>query len=383
MSIYIDLTEFLASPITTGIQRVTGEMCRYLQRNVAIPVRLHSDHYVALPPDLITAVGGYFRNPSESGLAEIRQLARADKSSCVRVSQDDIVLVPEVFYDPQRIAFFRAMSEQELQQYRFIIYDLLPVTHPEYFAPSMPLEIIYGYFQVIMRAQYCAFISEYTRDVYYGRLKRTGARDGIVLPLGSDALGPKMDRPVINRPPTFSVLGTIEPRKNHELILEAFEPLLREIDGLSLAFIGKLGWVDSEFAHRLQALASDKNSGFRFHAVPGDATIRSYIEQSRATIYVSAAEGYGLPPVESLWTGTPVIASTKIPSLRGLSAGIHYVEPLNVVNLRRAVLAFVEDEYANQKIVETTHLNLPTWHSFSQEVLRWCGEGLRGNTADC
>lgn len=235
--------------------------------------------------------------------------------------------------------------------------------------------IMAGYFQIIRRAGHCGFISEYTRGAYYGRLKRTAARDGVVLPLGCDALGARAVRPIVDRPLNFSVLGTIEPRKNHELILDAFEPLLRQIDGLSLSFIGKMGWVDPEFGQKVRALASDKNSGFRFLSAPDDGAIRSYIEQSRATIYVSAAEGYGLPPVESLWVGTPVIASATVPSLQGMgSAGIHYVEPLSLVNLRRAVLAFVDTAYANQKAEETMHLNLPTWDSFTQEVVRWCAE---------
>jgi glycosyltransferase involved in cell wall biosynthesis len=376
MNLYIDLTEFLGNPRKTGIERISGEMCRYLPPNSAIPVRLHAGRYVAFPPALIDVIGGYFRDTSESGPAEIRKLGAVENGSAIRVSQNDTVLVPEIF-GSERAAFFHAVPEQELQRYRFIIYDLLPATHPEYFPPDMPLEMS-GYFHIVGRASSCGFISEYTRDVYYGRLKRTNARSGVVLPLGSDALGPRPERPNLNRPLTFSVLGTIEPRKNHELILEAFEPLLREIDGLSLSFIGKMGWVDSEFAQRVQALASDKNSGFRFYSAPDDGAIRSFVEQSRATIYVSTAEGYGLPPVESLWVGTPVIASTTIPSLNALgSAGIHYVEPLSVLNLRRAVLDFVDDAYSNQKVEETMHLNLPTWHSFTQEVLRWCAPELR------
>ncbi len=375
MNLYIDLTEFLANPITTGIQRIAGEICRYLPPNAAIPVRLHSGGYVALSPALITAIGKYFRDPSKSGAAEISRLGEIENGSRVKLSSRDSVLVSEAFDEAERLTFFRYMPEQELRRYRFIIYDLLPLTHPEYFPPHTVLAFASGYFQVIRRASACGFISEYTRDAYYGRLKRSASRDGVVLPLGCDALGARAVRPALNRPLNFSVLGTIEPRKNHELILEAFEPLLRQIDGLTLSFIGKMGWVDSEFAHKVQTLASDRHSGFRFHSAPGDGAVRSFIEQSRATIYISSAEGYGLPPVESLWVGTPVIASSTIPSLKDLGlTGIHLVEPLTVLNLRRAVLAFLEDAHANQKTEETMRLNLPTWHSFTQEVLRWCAQ---------
>jgi len=371
MSFYIDLTELLSNPRKTGIERISGEICRNLPPRTAIPIRINADHYVTLPPTLIDIIGGYFRDDNGAGATEIRRLGAVEKGSALKLSPRDTVLIPEIFGDP-RTAFFRSLSEQELQQHRFIVYDLLPVTHPEFFSPEMPL-VMSGYFQILRRTNHCGFISEHTREVYYGRLRRTDAREGVVLPLGCDALGPRAERPTLNRPLSFTVLGTIEPRKNHQLILEAFEALLRQIEGLSLSFIGKMGWVDSEFAQKVRTLAAEENSGFRFHSAPDDEAIRRHIEESRATIYISSTEGYGLPPVESLWVGTPVIASATIPSLTRLgTAGIHYVDPLNVINLRRAVLAFLDDGYANRKTEETIHLNLPTWRSFTEEVLRWC-----------
>jgi glycosyltransferase involved in cell wall biosynthesis len=373
MSLYIDLSEFLKNPITTGIQRIEGEICRYLPSDAAIPVRHHFGRYVALPPELISTIGRHFRDPSEAGVKEIRRLGDPESRSPIRVLQSDTVLVPEVIIEQQRLAFLERMDEAEFQRHRFIVYDLLPITHPEYFWSAWLLEIC-RYYKILRRATCCGFISEDTREAYYGRLKRTSERGGVVLPLGCDSLGPKADRPTLNRPLIFSVLGTVEPRKNHDLILEAFTPLLGQLDGLNLWFIGKMGWVESDFVQKVQALAADKSSGFRFHSAANDDEIRNYVQQSRATIYVSVAEGYGLPPVESLWLGTPVIASRTIPSLKSFgSAGIHFVEPLNVINLRRAILAFVDATYANQKTEETMNLNLPTWQSFTQEVLRWCG----------
>lgn len=372
MSFYIDLTEFLINPITTGIQRIAGEMCRYLPPGKAIPIRLHAGRFLALSPALIESIGGYFRSPGDSEVATIRRLGSVESGSPITVKSTDTVLVPEVIIEPKRLSYFGALSDVELQRYRFIVYDLLPITHPEYFSPEWLLEIC-SYYKVLRRATCCAFISEDTREDYYGRLKRTQARGGVVLPLGSDGLGPKPAEAMLTRPLHFSVLGTIEPRKNHELILEAFVPLLQQIRGLKLSFIGKMGWVNPEFANRIHRLSSDASSGFRFYSAPDDGSIKNCLESSRATIYVSAAEGYGLPPVESLWVGTPVIASQTIPSLKMLGPeGIRYVEPLTVINLRRSVLSFLDDSYAIEKTKEAMRLTLPTWASFTQEALRWC-----------
>ena len=371
MSLFLDLSQFLADPMRTGIQRIGGEICRYLPRNAAIPVRLHSGRLLALPPELIDAIAGYFRDTSESAAANITRFGAVENGSPVELSSCDTVLVPEIFGE-DRAAFFLAMNEAEFKRCRFIVYDLLPLSHPEYFPRWVPLAMSL-YYKVVREASGCGFISEYTRDTYYSRLKRARSHEGVVLALGSDSLGPRVETPRLDRPLTFSVLGTIEPRKNHELILEAFAPLLRQVKALRLNFIGKMGWVDREFAQKVHNMAADKSVGFEFYSVLDDHAIRRCVSEARATIYVSTAEGYGLPPVESLWLGTPVIASATIPSLQPLgNTGIHYVEPLNAHNLRQAVLAFLDDTYANQKTEETAHLNLPTWHSFTQEVVQWC-----------
>src|SRR6185437_14473701 len=119
----------------TGIQRISGEICRHSPPGTMIPVRLDSDHFVALPPALINAMGKYFQDATESGITEIRRLA-AESGPPIRISPSDTVLVPEIF-GQQRASFFRAMPEHQLRCCRFIIYDLLPLTHPEYFVPDM------------------------------------------------------------------------------------------------------------------------------------------------------------------------------------------------------------------------------------------------------
>lgn len=373
MSLYIDFTEFLYNPITTGIQRIAGELCRYLPPGGAVPVRFANGKYVAFPPALVSAIARYFQDRREpQAFADIRTLGAPERGIPIQLSASDIVLVPEVVIDLPRLQYLGNLSDEQIRQFRFIVYDLLPVTHPEFFWSDWLLQIC-RYYNILRRSTNPAFISAETQDVFCRRYKRGSESDGVVLPLGSDALGSKAERPLLNRPPTFSVLGTVEPRKNHKLILEAFKPLLKEVDGLNLRFIGRMGWIDDDFSQQVQALADDVDSGFHFEDACGDAAIRSFIEQSRATVYVSFAEGFGLPPVESLWVGTPVIASRTIPSLKDRGEqGIHFIDELDPENLRTAVLAFLDNEYSNRKSMEAAAVNLPTWESFVRQVFHWC-----------
>jgi glycosyltransferase involved in cell wall biosynthesis len=381
MKVFVDLTEFLASQNRTGIQRVCGQMCRHWPGEEPLtPIKLRSDcRLVQLPPETLGLIREYFEvsDSCASGMKErLAEVSRQAESSeeFVDLQPDCRVLVPELFYDPARVAFFRSLSEEQLNCFYFIIYDLLPFTHPEFFIAHAPQEIINGYTSVVRTARHVAFISSYTRDAYYRRLlRKTCSSPGPVLPLGSDGLGDQPSGPALrSQRPKFTVIGTIEPRKNHALILDVFEPL-HEIEGLRLVFLGQLGWVDSLLAERVRSLAAGRCPGFEHHSNPSDELIRQHVLESWATIYISAAEGFGLPPVESLWLGTPVIASSAVPSLEALKpAGVHIVAPLNAPNLREAVLAFVEGSYANRKSEEAISLKLPTWRGFTLEVAKWC-----------
>jgi glycosyltransferase involved in cell wall biosynthesis len=372
MGLYIDLSEFLKNPATTGIQRIAGELCRWMPANTAVPVRHYRGNYVAFPSDLVRVVSDYFREPSEDQAQNIRHLGACEKGRHLTLRDEDVVLVPEVIIEADRLDFLSAMPEQRFQLHRFLVYDLLPLTHPQFFWSTWMTEIC-RYYKLLRKSSHCSFISEATRDVFYRRLKRSADTDGVVMPLGADSLGPRIENPALNRAPVFTVLGTIEPRKNHQLILEAFDPLLGKLPSLILRFIGNIGWVGADFGDKIQRLASDPESGFRLEQGCSDQDVNQFVRESRATIYVSEAEGFGLPPLESLWAGTPVIASSAIPSLRSREPkGIHVVEPLTADKLRDAVLAFTDDDYANRKTTEAWETELPTWKHFTENMLLWC-----------
>ncbi len=381
MQVFVDLTEFLASQNRTGIQRVCGQLCRHWPgREPLTPVKLRGDGRLVRLPQELGLIQAYFEasDSDAHGLKDrLAELSRQADSSGVPLDlqPDCKVLVPELFYEPGRVAFFRGLSQEQLNCFYFILYDLLPFTHPEFFIAHAPQEIINGYARVVRAAQHVAFISPYTRDAYYRRLlRRPCSSPGPVLPLGSDGLGERPTGGALRRPrPKFTVVGTLEPRKNHALILDVFEPLLHQIEGLRLVFLGQVGWVDPLLMERVRSLAAGRCPGFEHVADPSDEVIREHVLESWATIYISAAEGFGLPPVESLWLGTPVIASAAVPSLEGINpAGVHLAEPLDAFHLREAVLAFLEATYAKRKSEEALRLTLPTWGSFAMEVAKWC-----------
>ncbi len=161
-----------------------------------------------------------------------------------------------------------------------------------------------------------------------------------------------------------------EPRKDHALILDTFEQLWQQFPDIELNFIGRTGWVSDAFAARIAAMA---RSNPRFHWFDSleDEAVRQVIERSRATIYLSVKEGFGLPPVESLWLGVPVITN-GVPSVESLGEqGIYRIKELSSKSLKEAVMQFMDNDFLKWKRSEVKELSLPTWRSFAAEVAGW------------
>lgn len=117
--------------------------------------------------------------------------------------------------------------------------------------------------------------------------------------------------------PTFVMVGTIEPRKRHAAILAAFDRLWDDGVRANLLLIGSIGWDTAGFMDQARGHPELGRSLFLCHQV-GDHELRAAIRRADATIMASKAEGFGLPVVESLALGTPVLAS-DIPVFREIA----------------------------------------------------------------
>ena len=329
------------------------------------------------PREALSMIRHYFEAGQQESKYRERIMKLGAQGDCsgraVVLNSGDRVLVPELFYDPNRFAFFDSLSLSALSAFHFVVFDLLPLTHPQYFPALVPHELISRYFRLIRNAVHVGFISRATQRAYLRRLCRNGRDPGVVFRLGSDGLGPRPTQDSTHSNlPTFVVVGTVEPRKNHRMILDALaELLMRQPPSFRLIFAGRMAWVDEAVSTRIRSLSA-KDGPFSFVEHPDDETLRRLLGSARASIFLSSAEGFGLPPCESLWLGVPVIASQGIPSLEDIGeSGIHLVDPVNSENIQQAVVALLDESYHQKKVQEASLLTLPTWRSFAQQVASW------------
>ena len=114
--------------------------------------------------------------------------------------------------------------------------------------------------------------------------------------------------------PVYLCVGTVEPRKQHSLVLDAFERLWQEAANARLVIFGRHGWRSDELAHRIR---KHPEFGRRLAWIDrgSDAELDYAYRHATSLIFASRCEGFGLPLAEAMQYGLPVIAS-DIPVFR-------------------------------------------------------------------
>jgi glycosyltransferase involved in cell wall biosynthesis len=175
------------------------------------------------------------------------------------------------------------------------------------------------------------------------------------------------------RRPYFVMVGTIEARKNHLLLLQVWRHLVAEMGKATplLVILGQPGW-EAEEALEILAKPGDL-SGFVLQLSDcGDDELASWISGARGLLMPTHAEGYGLPVVEALSLGTPVIAS-DLPVFREIAGDIPtYLSSYDEFGWRSKIRAFSEDDPERERqMTRMASYQAPTWQKHFQLVEDW------------
>lgn len=205
----------------------------------------------------------------------------------------------------------------------FFLHDLIPIEYPEY---AVPGEDERHRARLATMARHAAAVIVNSRDVerrFIDFIGREGWRrpPTAVAPLGVEPAFLDTVPAVAPGRPYLVVCSTIEARKNHAFLLQLWRDLLSRFGGgvPALVLVGRRGW-ESEAAIDLL----DRSRALKGHVfeAPGLSTpgLAQLVGGAQALLMPSFAEGYGIPVVEALTLGTPVIAS-DIPVHREVAGG--------------------------------------------------------------
>lgn len=147
-------------------------------------------------------------------------------------------------------------------------------------------------------------------------------------------------------------VGTIEPRKNLAVLIAAFNEVARAQpdNDLQLVIAGGNGWLSGPLFEAIEK--SPWRRRILLTDYLPDDDLRALYSTCRAFVYPSIYEGFGLPPLEAMACGAPVIAS-RIPTLQEtLGDAAHFFDPQNVEQLAQAIIEVTTDNERRQVLIE-------------------------------
>jgi glycosyltransferase involved in cell wall biosynthesis len=144
-------------------------------------------------------------------------------------------------------------------------------------------------------------------------------------------------------------VGTIEPRKNLATLVRAFEEIARARDsGLQLIIAGQHGWLVDDLLNQIsKSPAADR---IKLTGYLSDEALRALYSTCRCFIYPSTYEGFGLPPLEAMACGAPVIASRIASIVEVCGDAALLIEPKSVDALTKAISDLLGDEDARRRL---------------------------------
>jgi glycosyltransferase involved in cell wall biosynthesis len=256
----------------------------------------------------------------------------------------------------------------------YLVHDLIPLTHPQYCRASEDDKHEQRMRTVLESATGVIGNSQATLDDLRALSERLGLPmpPAVVAWLSGQALPrPRSAPPVVH--PYFLVLGTIEGRKNHRLLLDVWRRLLKRFgeEAPRLVIVGARGWKADDVFAQLDALGPLANL-IEERSGCSDEQLAELMAGARALLMPSFAEGYGMPVFEALEFGTPVIAA-DLPVYHEVAGDIPmYLDPHDVPAWEGAIVSYGKsDTERNDQLRRTRDFKVPNWSSHFAAIDRW------------
>lgn len=268
--------------------------------------------------------------------------------------------------------YFDWLGERPDVRAVFFVHDVLPLDYPEYFRPGYQA-IFQRRFETIARRGTAFIVSTHAvRERLIAALPAAKRQAPIhVAPLPSPLALQVNSAPDAIAHPYFLLVGTIEPRKNHLLILNIWRDLAAKLGDATprLVLIGSRGWENEQVVDLL-----DRCEGIRKHVLRaegvGSQGLAWLMVRAQALLMPSFDEGYGLPVVEALSQGTPVIAS-DIATFREITGGrAILLSPLDGMSWAEKIMALSDrkSEAWQTAKAQAQSFHAPDWGSYFQGV---------------
>jgi glycosyltransferase involved in cell wall biosynthesis len=242
----------------------------------------------------------------------------------VIISEHDIYFMPELHLRGIQVAKNHPKSQyfrdKGIKTYA-VLYDLLPLQFPQYFETKTAnsfhdylVELIDNYDGILTDSKAVSddLIKYYNEKInvklqhsvsigYFHLGKNSFSK------INEECASATLKR-FFEEDYVFYMIGTIEPRKGHEIVLRAFEKMWNQGKQYRLCIIGHMGWNMEKFVGKLKS-HSENGNRLIFIEAASDTEVAYAYKNSAALIQASAGEGFGLPLIEAGQYNLPILCS--------------------------------------------------------------------------
>lgn len=295
----------------------------------------------------------------------------------ITVGSDDIIFFADSFWNTETRKTIAAYGDATKL---LLLYDIIPIHRPELCDDVHVATFTRNFEEVVEHVAGIITISCSEIDSVQAFLAARGKKDpalqldyyylgGDFAPVQQVAEQVRDEvRQAMSTHSTFLMVGTVEPRKNHAFVLNAFEELWRRGEDISLCIVGKPGWKCSDLLQRIRS-HTHLGSGLFYFQDANDQELAYCYEHCTAVVFASVAEGFGLPLVEAMSYGRNVLAS-DIPVFREIGGEYPIYFPLDDVKvLERCIHEYSQGRYEQRPPRQ--------WLTWDESVLSLFGKIVR------
>jgi len=321
--IFVDVSVISRHDAGTGIQRVVRALA--LGLNERIDTLQCEVHFVAAGRGT-----PYHTIAWPDGEKLVQPVEMEGSSGDVFIGLD--YSLDDIRWNAEQIKHFRRQGGELW----FLVHDLLPMNNSEWFSPNTIIRYR-AWFDILANLT-DGFLcnSVQTETELREALKRVYGLDGgyatKVLPMGYEIPEPHEIDPrqsarlvgLLEQCQNFFLqVGTLEPRKGHSQVLDAFEILWRGGMSEGLVFVGQRGWHVDNLYERISTHPMHGSKLFWFDDVQ-DPELNQMYQACKGSIIASLAEGFGLPLIEALGHRKPVLARDLAVFRQHEECGVQY-----------------------------------------------------------
>ncbi len=380
MKVYIDITELLKQPRLSGIQRAVIEHIKALYKAGVDLVLVNADMrnetvYKFFKCDRNKFFDVYINKVSDNKKAiSTKTVIEAEE-----IVRGDVFLdldLPLGSFD--RKMFYKVLSDNKVVIIT-AVYDMIPMLFPETCDNNIVRLFSNFIGSAIAYSNYIIVNTENTKNdiINFVKENKLISKEIVVVPLGSDystenfknsEISERIKSIVQNNKYLLSV-GTIEPRKNHKYSFDAFKQGLFDED-ISYVIVGKKGWKVDELYEELVNNDNYDKSLFILEDI-SDYELDYLYKNAYFTLFPTHYEGFGLPVVESIQRGVPVLTS-DIPVMREVgSTASDYFDLNNVSTLVDLVKSYKNDSKKYDDLLnKVKEYHVVTWDESGEYITR-------------